>query len=131
MCIRDSFSAKLPISRLQRDLTDSTVLRNVGVPIAHSLIALKATEKGLNKLVLNQATINTDLQANWAVLAEAIQTILRREGYPNPYEALKELTRTNKAIDANTLMEFVSGLAINDTVKQEILQLRPETYTGI
>jgi len=127
----EHFSAKLPISRLQRDLTDSTVLRNVGVPIAHSLIALKATEKGLNKLVLNQAAIDTDLQANWAVLAEAIQTILRREGYPNPYEALKELTRTNKAIDATTLMEFVNGLTIQETVKQEILQLRPETYTGI
>ena len=127
----EHFSAKLPISRLQRDLTDSTVLRNVGVPIAHSLIALKATEKGLNKLVLNQAAINTDLQANWAVLAEAIQTILRREGYPNPYEALKELTRTNKAIDATTLMEFVNSLTIQETVKQEILQLRPETYTGI
>jgi len=127
----EHFSAKLPISRLQRDLTDSTVLRNVGVPLAHSLIALKSTQKGLNKLVLNQAAIDTDLQANWAVLAEAIQTILRREGYPNPYEALKELTRTNKAIDANTLMEFVNGLTIDDTVKQEILQLRPETYTGI
>ena len=127
----EHFSAKLPISRLQRDLTDSTVLRNVGVPIAHSLIALKATEKGLNKLVLNQAAINTDLQANWAVLAEAIQTILRREGYPNPYEALKDLTRTNKAIDATTLMEFVNSLTIQETVKQEILQLRPETYTGI
>ncbi len=127
----EHFSAKLPISRLQRDLTDSTVLRNVGVPIAHSLIALKATEKGLNKLVLNQAAIDTDLQANWAVLAEAIQTILRREGYPNPYEALKELTRTNKAIDATTLMEFVNSLTIQETVKQEILQLRPETYTGI
>jgi adenylosuccinate lyase len=127
----EHFSAKLPISRLQRDLTDSTVLRNVGVPIAHSLIALKATEKGLNKLVLNQAAIDTDLQANWAVLAEAIQTILRREGYPNPYEALKELTRTNKAIDATTLMEFVNSLTIQETVKQEISQLRPETYTGI
>jgi adenylosuccinate lyase len=127
----EHFSAKLPISRLQRDLTDSTVLRNVGVPLAHSLIALKSTQKGLNKLVLNQAAINTDLQANWAVLAEAIQTILRREGYPNPYEALKELTRTNKAIDATTLMEFVNSLTIQETVKQEILQLRPETYTGI
>lgn len=127
----EHFSAKLPISRLQRDLTDSTVLRNVGVPLAHSLIALKSTQKGLNKLVLNQAAINTDLQANWAVLAEAIQTILRREGYPNPYEALKELTRTNKAIDATTLMEFINGLTIQETVKQEILQLRPETYTGI
>ena len=127
----EHFSAKLPISRLQRDLTDSTVLRNVGVPLAHSLIALKSTQKGLNKLVLNQAAINTDLQANWAVLAEAIQTILRREGYPNPYEALKELTRTNKAINATTLMEFVNGLTIQETVKQEILQLRPETYTGI
>ena len=127
----EHFSAKLPISRLQRDLTDSTVLRNVGVPLAHSLIALKSTQKGLCKLVLNQAAINTDLQANWAVLAEAIQTILRREGYPNPYEALKELTRTNKAIDATTLMEFVNSLTIQETVKQEILQLRPETYTGI
>jgi adenylosuccinate lyase len=127
----EHFSAKLPISRLQRDLTDSTVLRNVGVPLAHSLIALKSTQKGLSKLVLNQAAINTDLQANWAVLAEAIQTILRREGYPNPYEALKELTRTNKAIDATTLMEFVNSLTIQETVKQEILQLRPETYTGI
>jgi adenylosuccinate lyase len=127
----EHFSAKLPISRLQRDLTDSTVLRNVGVPLAHSLIAIKSTQKGLNKLVLNQAAINNDLQANWAVLAEAIQTILRREGYPNPYEALKDLTRTNKAIDATTLMEFVNSLTIQETVKQEILQLRPETYTGI
>lgn len=127
----EHFSAKLPISRLQRDLTDSTVLRNIGVPIAHSLIALKSTLKGLGKLVLNPETIQKDLDANWAVLAEAIQTILRREGYPNPYEALKDLTRTNQPINAALLANFVAGLSISETLKQELLALRPEGYTGL
>ena len=107
----EHFAAKLPISRLQRDLTDSTVLRNIGVPVAHTLIAIKSTIKGLNKLLLNEPVINAHLEANWAVVAEAIQTILRREGYPNPYEALKELTRTNHEINAETIADFVETLA--------------------
>jgi adenylosuccinate lyase len=129
--ILEHLAAKLPISRLQRDLTDSTVLRNIGVPMAHSLIALKSTIKGLNKLVLNQEAIQKDLDANWAVVAEAIQTILRREGYPNPYEALKELTRTNQQVNAETIAEFVSGLTISENVKAEIRQITPSNYTGI
>lgn len=129
--IFEHLAAKLPISRLQRDLTDSTVLRNIGVPMAHSLIALKSTIKGLNKLVLNQEAIQKDLNANWAVVAEAIQTILRREGYPNPYEALKELTRTNQQVNAETIAEFVSGLSISESVKAEIRQITPSNYTGI
>jgi adenylosuccinate lyase len=127
----EHFAAKLPVSRLQRDLTDSTVLRNVGVPLAHTLIAIKATIKGLNKLVLNQATINNDLEDNWAVVAEAIQTILRREGYPNPYEALKELTRTNTSVNAETIAEFVNNLAVSEDVKAEIKRITPANYTGI
>jgi adenylosuccinate lyase len=110
----EHLAAKLPISRLQRDLTDSTVLRNIGVPVAHTLIALKSTVKGLNKLLLNEVAINASLEANWAVVAEAIQTILRREGYPNPYEALKELTRTNTQVNAQTIAEFVDGLNVSD-----------------
>ncbi len=129
--ILEHLAAKLPISRLQRDLTDSTVLRNIGVPMAHSLIALKSTIKGLNKLVLNQEAIQKDLDANWAVVAEAIQTILRREGYPNPYEALKELTRTNQQVNAEIIAEFVSGLSISESVKAEIRQITPSNYTGI
>ena len=121
----------MPISRLQRDLTDSTVLRNIGVPVAHTLIALKSTVKGLNKLLLNTDAINASLDANWAVVAEAIQTILRREGYPNPYEALKELTRTNTHVNADTIAEFVETLQVNDTIKQEIKQITPANYTGI
>jgi adenylosuccinate lyase len=127
----EHLAAKLPISRLQRDLTDSTVLRNIGVPVAHTLIALKSTVKGLNKLLLNEAAINASLEANWAVVAEAIQTILRREGYPNPYEALKELTRTNTQVNAQTIGEFVDGLQISDSVKNEIKAITPQNYTGI
>ena len=127
----EHFAAKLPISRLQRDLTDSTVLRNIGVPLAHTLIAIKSTVKGLNKLLLNKEAIERDLQDNWAVVAEAIQTILRREGYPNPYEALKELTRTNQQINADSIAEFVEKLNVSDTVKQEIKQISPSSYTGI
>jgi len=127
----EHFSAKLPISRLQRDLTDSTVLRNIGVPIAHTLIAIKSTIKGLNKLLLNTVAINADLEANWAVVAEAIQTILRREGYPNPYEALKELTRTNTQVNAETIAVFVDSLSVDDTIKEEIKKITPSNYTGI
>src|SRR6201996_8075473 len=127
----EHFSAKLPISRLQRDLTDSTVLRNIGVPVAHTLIAIKSTVKGLNKLLLNQDAINADLEANWAVVAEAIQTVLRREGYPNPYEALKDLTRINKGVNAQTIAEFVDGLQVSEEVKNEIKQITPSNYTGI
>lgn len=124
-------SAKLPISRLQRDLTDSTVLRNVGVPLAHTIIALKSTLKGLNKLLLNQEKITQDLQNNWAVVAEAIQTILRREGYPNPYEALKELTRTNERINQKTMSGFIDSLEVSEEIKKELKQITPENYTGI
>jgi len=127
----EHFAAKLPISRLQRDLTDSTVLRNVGVPVAHTLIAIKSTIKGLNKLLLNSDAINAGLEANWAVVAEAIQTILRREGYPNPYEALKELTRTNQQVNAVTIAEFVNSLDVSNIVKNELKRITPQNYTGI
>ncbi len=127
----EHLAAKLPVSRLQRDLTDSTVLRNIGVPIAHTLIALKSTIKGLDKLLLNEAALNADLEANWAVVAEAIQTILRREGYPNPYEALKELTRTNQEINAKTMASFVNTLQVSKKVKEEIMLITPSNYTGI
>ncbi|MGZ3757474.1 MAG: adenylosuccinate lyase [Mucilaginibacter sp.] len=127
----EHLAAKLPISRLQRDLTDSTVLRNIGVPVAHTLIAMKSTVKGLNKLLLNTTAINAHLEANWAVVAEAIQTILRREGYPNPYEALKELTRTNTEVNANTIAEFVETLNVSESVKEEIKKISPSNYTGI
>ena len=127
----EHLAAKLPVSRLQRDLTDSTVLRNIGVPVAHSLIAIKSTLKGLSKLLLNEPVITAHLEANWAVVAEAIQTILRREGYPNPYEALKELTRTNATINAQTISEFVETLAVSDSVKAEIRHVSPYNYTGI
>ncbi|WP_423147230.1 adenylosuccinate lyase [Rubrolithibacter danxiaensis] len=127
----EHLAAKLPVSRLQRDLTDSTVLRNIGVPVAHTLIAIKSTEKGLNKLLLDENKIKADLEANWAVVAEAIQTILRREGYPNPYEALKELTRTNNSVNAATISSFVEILNIRDEVKDEIRKISPATYTGI
>ena len=129
--IFEHLSAKLPISRLQRDLTDSTVLRNIGVPLAHTLIALKSTLRGFNKLLLNEFAINTDLEANWPVVAEAIQTILRREGYPNPYEALKDLTRTNQQINRNTIAEFVEKLDISDQVKSELKSISPSNYTGM
>ncbi len=129
--IYDHLSNKLPVSRLQRDLTDSTVLRNIGVPMAHSIIALKSTEKGLGKLLINKDKILADLEANWSVVAEAIQTILRREGYPNPYEALKELTRTNTKIDHQAMSEFVDGLNVSDAVKAELKKITPQNYTGI
>jgi len=124
-------SEKLPISRLQRDLTDSTVLRNVGVPFAHSLIAFQSTLKGLNKLLLNETKISQDLNAQWAVVAEAIQTILRRENYPNPYEALKELTRTNTGITEASIQEFISTLEVSEDIKEELLAITPFNYTGI
>ncbi|AMR33371.1 adenylosuccinate lyase [Mucilaginibacter sp. PAMC 26640] len=127
----EHLAAKLPVSRLQRDLTDSTVLRNIGVPVAHTLIAFKSTIKGLNKLLLNEPAINAHLEANWAVVAEAIQTILRREAYPNPYEALKELTRTNTQVNAQTIAQFVDTLQVSDSVKEELKSITPQTYTGI
>ena len=124
-------SSKLPISRLQRDLTDSTVLRNIGVPIAHSIIAITSTQKGLDKLLLNELAIEKDLENNWAVVAEAIQTILRREGVANPYEMLKELTRKNEKINAESLSVFIKALPINDEIKKELLNITPQNYTGI
>ncbi len=127
----EHLSSKLPVSRLQRDLTDSTVLRNIGVPLAHTVIAIKALMRGLNKLILNEEAINTDLEKNWAVVAEAIQTILRRENYPNPYEALKDLTRTNTVINAATIENFVKRLNVSEEVKTELLKITPYTYTGI
>ena len=129
--IFEHLSAKLPVSRLQRDLTDSTVLRNIGVPIGHTLIAFDATLKGLNKLLLNESKFAEDLDKNWAVVAEAIQTILRREGYPNPYEALKGLTRTNSAINKEAIHAFIKTLEVSDAVKAELLQITPSNYTGI
>jgi adenylosuccinate lyase len=127
----EHLSAKLPVSRLQRDLTDSTVTRNIGVPLAHTLIACKSMLKGLEKVILNAEAIQADLQQNWAVVAEAIQTILRREGYPEPYEALKALTRTHTSIDRQTIAEFIETLEVSPTVKAELLQITPENYTGI
>ena len=125
------FAAKLPISRLQRDLTDSTVLRNIGVPLAHTVIAIASTLRGLNKLLLNEDAINADLENNWAVVAEAIQTVLRREAYPNPYEALKDLTRTNEKITAVTMASFIDGLNVSDALKAELKLITPFNYTGI
>lgn len=122
---------KLPVSRLQRDLTDSTVTRNIGTPIAHMLIAIKSMIKGLDKLILNEKKLAEDLENNWAVVAEAIQTILRRENYPKPYEALKELTRTNEKITAESFRRFIDGLKISDSLKEELRAIRPENYTGI
>lgn len=124
-------SEKLPISRLQRDLTDSTVIRNIGVPIAHTMIAIKSLMKGMDKVILNEDKLHQDLQDNWAVIAEAIQTILRRENYPNPYEALKALTRTNKKIDKKTLHIFIEKLKVSEKIKTELKSLTPENYTGI
>jgi adenylosuccinate lyase len=129
--IFEHLAAKLPISRLQRDLTDSTVMRNVGVPIAHTVVALKSLMKGLDKLIVNHDVIHHALEANWSVVAEGIQTILRREGYPNPYEALKDLTRTGSHINKDTIKEFISNLKVTDAVKQELLKITPQTYTGI
>ena len=123
-------AAKLPVSRLQRDLTDSTVLRNVGVPLAHSITSLRSLKKGLGKLILNEAALDRDLEANWAVVAEGIQTVLRREGYPNPYEALKALTRGNAGITKESIQEFVKELNVSDSVKQEILVITPQNYVG-
>jgi adenylosuccinate lyase len=127
----EHLSAKLPVSRLQRDLTDSTVLRNVGVPFAHTVIAFKSLLRGLDKIILNRDALNADLDANWAVIAEAIQTILRREGYPNAYEALKDLTRTNKVITRDDLHAFIDGLKVTESVKTELKAITPFNYTGV
>ncbi|GHA35008.1 adenylosuccinate lyase [Salinimicrobium marinum] len=127
----EHLSAKLPISRLQRDLTDSTVLRVIGVPFGHTLIGFASTLKGLDKLLLNEHKLNADLENNWAVVAEAIQTILRREGYVNPYEALKGLTRTNETINKQSIAEFIDGLEVSNDIKKELKQITPQNYTGI
>ncbi len=127
----EHLAAKLPISRLQRDLTDSTVLRNVGVPVGHIAIALNSFEKGLNKLILNEDKIQSDLENNWAVVAEAIQTILRREKYPNPYEALKDLTRGKNKIDKKLIHQFIDGLKVSATLKKELKAITPQNYTGV
>ncbi len=129
--ILQHLSTKLPVSRLQRDLTDSTVLRNVGVPMGHMVIAIQSTLKGLRKLLLNEAAINADLDNCWAVVAEAIQTILRREAYPHPYEALKALTRTNQAITEKSIKDFIEGLDVSEAIKAELRTITPHTYTGI
>ena len=129
--IFEHLSAKLPLSRLQRDLTDSTVLRNIGVPMGHTLIAFEATLKGLNKLLLNEDKFAEDLEKNWAVVAEAIQTILRREGYPNPYEALKDLTRTNTVINKEAIHNFIGTLNVSEEVRTELMQITPSNYLGI
>ena len=128
--IFEHLASKLPISRLQRDLTDSTVLRNIGVPIAHVLIAYKSILKGLDKLILNESVFVKDLENNWAVVAEAVQTILRREGYPKPYEALKDLTRTNTHITQESMHTFINGLNVSDAVKKELLQITPHNFVG-
>lgn len=128
--ILDHLSMKLPVSRLQRDLTDSTVLRNIGVPLGHMMIALASTLKGLNKLLLNETAINQDLDNMWNVVAEGIQTILRREGYPKPYETLKELTRVNTTVTAESIAAFIDTLNVSDEVKAELKRLSPHTYTG-
>ncbi|HMM16650.1 MAG TPA: adenylosuccinate lyase [Petrimonas sp.] len=127
----EHLAAKLPISRLQRDLTDSTVIRNIGMPLAHGLIAIKSTTKGLHKLLLNEEAIERDLENNWAVVAEGIQTILRREGYPKPYEALKALTRTNRHITKESISDFIDTLEVNEEIKKELKAISPKNYTGI
>src|SRR5882757_2236056 len=127
----EHLAAKLPVSRLQRDLTDSTVLRNVGVPFAHTILAIRSIEKGLGKLVLNEAKLKADLDNNWAVVAEAIQTILRRENYPNPYEALKELTRGNNQVDKKSMHQFIEKLQVNESIKKELKKITPHNYTGV
>jgi len=127
----EHLAAKLPISRLQRDLTDSTVLRNIGVPFAHTLIAIKSLLKGLDKLILNKSAIENELENNWAVVAEAIQTILRREGYPKPYEALKTLTRTNEVINKESIQRFIDTLEVSEEIKKELKAITPATYTGL
>ena len=125
------FSTKLPISRLQRDLTDSTVLRNIGVPFGHILIALKSMLKGIKKLNVNSTKIDSDLNKNWSVVTEAIQTILRREKFPNPYEALKKLTRINGTINKKIIHEFIENLEVDQKIKQELKEITPSNYTGI
>ncbi|MEN8787395.1 MAG: adenylosuccinate lyase [Flavobacteriales bacterium] len=127
----EHLSIKLPISRLQRDLTDSTVLRNVGVPLAHTLISFKSLKKGMGKLLLNSAALKADLENNWAVVAEAIQTVLRRESYPNPYEKLKELTRNNDKMTQESIQEFIQNLDVSEEIKEELMMISPHTYTGI
>jgi adenylosuccinate lyase len=129
--IFEHLSSKLPVSRLQRDLTDSTVLRNIGVPFAHTIIAFKSIEKGLDKLLLNDAKIHEDLENNWAVVAEAIQTVLRRENYPKPYEALKELTRGNNKIDKKVIHQFIDSLKTGAEIKKELKKITPHNYTGV
>ena len=124
-------AAKLPVSRLQRDLTDSTVLRNVGTPLGHTVIAMQSMIKGLDKLIVNEGAIRADLERNWAVVAEAIQSILRRENYPKPYEALLELTRTNEAVTEETIRQFIQGLSVSEAVKEELLKITPWNYTGL
>jgi adenylosuccinate lyase len=127
----EHLSSKLPVSRLQRDLTDSTVTRNIGVPMAHGLIAIKSTTKGLDKLLMNREAIDRDLENNWAVVAEGIQTVLRREGYPKPYEALKTLTRTNERITKESIEQFIDTLEVSEQVKKELKKITPHNYTGI
>ena len=129
--IFNHLSLKLPVSRLQRDLTDSTVLRNIGVPIAHTVIGINSTIKGIKKLLVNTEKINSDLEMNWIVIAEGIQTILRREGFPKPYEALKELTRNNQEINKKTFTVFIENLEISDEIKKELKKISPFNYTGI
>jgi len=129
--IFEHLSAKLPISRMQRDLTDSTVSRNMGVPFAHMLIGLRSLLRGLEKVIVRPEVFEADLEENWAVVAEAIQTILRRENYPNPYEALKELTRTNDKITADSMARFIEGLDVSDSVKEELKKISPHNYTGM
>ena len=129
--IFEHLATKLPVSRLQRDLTDSTVLRNVGVPFGHTIIAMLSTLRGINKLLLNREKLEADLEDNWAVVAEAIQTVLRREGYPKPYEALKELTRTNEKITAESIAKFIDGLDVNEDIKNELKQISPFNFTGV
>jgi adenylosuccinate lyase len=126
----EHLAAKLPVSRLQRDLTDSTVFRNIGVPLAHTLISFKSLSKGLAKLMLNEAALTADLENNWAVVAEAIQTVLRRENFPKPYEALKELTRKNEKITQESIRNFIDGLAISESLKEELKLISPHNYTG-
>ena len=129
--IFNHLSTKLPISRLQRDLTDSTVLRNIGVPIAHTIIGINSTIKGINKLLVNSEKINEDLENNWIVIAEGIQNILRKEGYPNPYELLKDLTRNNKKINQDTFTKFINSLDISEKLKKDLKKITPYNYTGI
>lgn len=124
-------SRKLPVSRLQRDLTDSTVLRNIGVPFGHSIIAIQSTLKGLHKLILNEDRLRQDLDNSWSVVAEAIQTILRREAYPNPYEALKALTRTNEKMTKEVIHNFITTLNVSNEVREELMTITPQNYTGV